>query len=243
MSLRVRELEVVAGGRTLHRDVALDVTGGERLAIAGPSGSGKTTLLRLLAGLISPPRGDVQLDGQSMAAMGYPSWRRRVVLLQQRPVMIDAEVLDNLRLPFEFATAAQPWPEQQVSAWLAELGLDLPAIAHQAARELSVGEQQRLALVRALSLGPAVLLADEPTSALDATAATAVEGLLRRRCAETDLACVVVSHDAAWLTRFCDRTLALQPALTGANASPVDVGPLDARRVEASGGEAAHGQP
>ena len=210
--LKVSDLAVSAGGRNLYEAVAFDLSPGERLAIAGPSGSGKTTLLRLLAGLISAERGELRLQGQTIAAVGYPQWRRRVVLLQQRPVMLDADVHTNLAFPFEFATAPGPWPRAQVSAWLAELGLDLAAIAAQQARDLSVGEQQRLALVRALSLQPAVLLADEPTSALDAPTAAAVEALLLRRCAEAELACVVVSHDQPWLSRFCSRRLDLRPA-------------------------------
>ena len=212
MLLRVARLQVAAAGRTLYDAVDFELAAGERLAIAGPSGSGKTTLLRLLAGLSTAEQGEIRLQGHAMAQLGYPQWRRRVVLLQQRPVMLDEHVLANLRLPFEFASASAPWPEVQVRDWLAQLGLDLDAIGHQRARDLSVGEQQRVALVRALSVQPDVLLADEPTSALDAPAAVTVEALLRERCATAGLACLVVSHDAPWLARFCSRQVALRPS-------------------------------
>lgn len=228
MLLRVANLQVAAAGRVLYGAVNFELARGERLAVAGPSGSGKTTLLRLLAGLSSPARGEVRLQGQTMAEVGYPQWRRRVVLLQQRPVMLDEDVGANLRLPFEFASVTSPWPEAQVREWLALLGLDLDAILEQPARDLSVGEQQRVALVRALSLQPQVLLADEPTSALDGTSAVVVEELLRRRCAAAGLACLVVSHDEPWLARFCGRRVALQPT---------------SKPAVAAAGEGAHGKP
>jgi len=201
--LRVRDLAVVAAGKTLLSGVSFDLRPGSRLAIRGPSGTGKTTMLRIIAGLIDGGGGRVLLNEQTPEQVGWPRWRRQVVLLQQRPVMTDEDVVSNLQAPFEFATASGPWPEQRCRDWLARLGLPLDEIGGKPARDLSVGEQQRVALVRALSLAPPVMLLDEPTSALDPAAAQALDALIVERCEEDGLACLVVSHDAAWLDGFC----------------------------------------
>ncbi len=207
--LSVRDLAVEAGGYTLVKGLDLTVDAGDRITLQGPSGIGKTTVLRAIAGLIDVTTGVLELSGQSPEVCGWPRWRRQVVWLQQTPVMLEATVADNLQLPFALETATKAWPEAMVIESLAEVGLSTEVL-QQAARTLSVGEQQRVALVRALSVEPAVLLLDEPTSALDEDAALAVERLLSRRCAESGLACVLVSHDPAFVGRWSERSLDLQ---------------------------------
>lgn len=213
--LVVRDLEVGAGDRSLLRGVAFGLGPGERLGLRGPSGLGKTTLLRALAGLIDPLQGEVRLHGRAPVEWGWPQWRRRVVLLQQRPVMIPGTVRDNLLLPFSLGICDRPWSESEAESSLAAVGLELGQIADQLARDLSVGEQQRVALIRALSVAPDVILLDEPSSALDGEAANTVRDLLHQRCTGQGLACLVVAHDPVWLDGLCQRVLTLGPASGG----------------------------
>lgn len=195
---------VRAGTARLLSGLDFSVRPGRRVALRGPSGCGKTTLLRGLAGLIDLHGGAVSLDGRGPAEWGWPVWRRRVVLLAQKPVTLPGSVEANLRRPFAYHSAGGcVFPGSRARAMLGRLGVE----AHrwgQEASSLSVGQQQRLALVRALLADPGVLLLDEPTSALDPEALQSVEDLLAERC-EAGLACLVVTHDRAQIERWCHR--------------------------------------
>jgi ABC-type iron transport system FetAB ATPase subunit len=200
-------LAISVGDRLLLEDVSLALEPGERLAVFGPSGCGKTTLLRVLSGLIDAERGRLSLAGRSPVELGWPNWRRDVCYLAQRPSFVDESVLDNLRRPFRYGCRDRAFLESRAAALLERLGL--AKLARSAARKLSVGEQQRAALTRALLVEPRVLLLDEPTSALDSRARDAVEALLLEQ-AEREVALVLVSHDRRQAERLCTRTLDLQ---------------------------------
>jgi putative ABC transport system ATP-binding protein len=180
----------------------------ERVALTGPSGAGKTLTLRAIAGLIDPDSGDLFLHGQRPSELGWPAWRRRVVYVAQRPVMFEGTVTDNLERAFRYRAARGSFGTERASELLRRLGLD--DRLEQAARSLSVGEQQRVALVRALLVDPDVLLLDEPTSALDPEATQNVEELLAD--GPDGMAVVVVTHDATQAERLCDRCVALPVA-------------------------------
>ncbi|RMF83126.1 MAG: ABC transporter ATP-binding protein [Planctomycetota bacterium] len=189
------------------RSVSLAARPGEVVAVLGPSGCGKTTLLRCIAGLRVADGGDIRLSGRTPEEIGWPAYRRRVVLVQQTPAMLDDTVEANLRRPWMYAVAREPFPIERARSWLTRLHLN-GDVWQQAARSLSVGQQQRVALVRALLLAPDVVLLDEPTSALDADAAAAVRQLVHDEVRRRGLAVLLVTHDAAlaeaWGARAVD---------------------------------------
>ena len=206
--LALRALAVSIAGRRLLQGIELDLAAGERACIRGFSGCGKTTLLRTVAGLVDAEAGTIALDGRTPDRVGWPRWRRRVTYVAQQPVLLAGTVRDNLKRVFAYRTATRSWPERVAEQWLARIGLD-PAVLRQPAAGLSVGEQQRVALVRALLIDPAVILLDEPTTALDEHCRDAVEQRLLERCRQTGLSVLLVTHEAAQAERLCNKTLDL----------------------------------
>lgn len=176
-----------------------------RVALIGPSGCGKTTLLRAVAGLIDPAAGAVKLRGESPATVGWPEFRRQVAYVAQQPVLFDATVAANLARPFRYRSVAGEFTRERAAALLERLGLDC---LEENAWELSVGQQQRVCLARALLVQPAVLLLDEPAAALDETAAAKMEKLLLEQ-ADAGLGVLLVTHNRQQAGRWCERQLDL----------------------------------
>ena len=201
--LSVDSLRVSIAGKRLIDGLSLEVSEGECVNLAGPSGAGKTLTLRAIATLMEADAGQLTLDGKAPRDLGFPAWRRKVVYVAQRPVMFDGSVSDNLQRAFSYRSAQGAFDARAARALLERLGiadrLDQPA------RTLSVGEQQRVALVRSLLVGPDVLLLDEPTSALDPEATSAVETLIR----ESGKGILLVTHDAALSERLSARRVPL----------------------------------
>ena len=171
---------------TVLDQISLAIQPGAPTVLIGPNGSGKTTLLRLAMGLIPPSRGRITWDGVT----GMPPIRRAIVF--QRPVMLRRSAAGNIR----YALAAADIPSEQHDARIAELLalVGLPDIASRPARQLSGGEQQRLALARALARDPTVLFLDEPTASLDPASTKAVEDIIRA-IAERGIKVVMATHD------------------------------------------------
>jgi ABC-type multidrug transport system ATPase subunit len=165
---------------------------------AGPSGSGKSTVLRLLNRLADADEGIVRYRGADVRDPDPLELRREVCLVPQLPALLEGTVEENIR----FAAGLGGF-EPDVSNLLELAGLDSTFAERDAAR-LSVGEQQRAMLARALSLEPRVLLLDEPTSALDETARDAVEATLLDLRARLDISTVLVTHDLAQARRMAD---------------------------------------
>jgi putative ABC transport system ATP-binding protein len=157
--------------------------------IAGPSGSGKSTLLRLLNRLADPDSGRVLYEGEDVRDRDPLALRREVALVPQLPALIDGSVHDNVAYGPRLAGRSF-----DARACLELAGLD-PDFEQRDSGKLSVGEQQRVMLARALALEPRVLLLDEPTSALDEEARDAVEATLTRLHARTAISSVLVTHD------------------------------------------------
>jgi putative ABC transport system ATP-binding protein len=196
-----RGLAIAARDRRLLGGLGLSVGKRSVIAIQGPSGLGKTTLLRTLAGLIDPAEGELRLAGQSPAELGYPRYRRQVVYVAQRPVLLAGSVLDNLRMPFAYATAAgAALDEDRCRERLGAMALR--GVLDSDATTLSEGQKQRVAFVRALAIAPRVLLLDEPTSALDPVSCEGLERCLRDYLDDQDAAAVVVTHDADQIARL-----------------------------------------
>ncbi|MEQ9497528.1 MAG: ABC transporter ATP-binding protein [Deltaproteobacteria bacterium] len=197
--LRVEDLTVALDG-TRRARCSFMLAPGERCALTGPSGSGKTTLLRGIAQLVAPVSGTVRLDDQTPEALGYPAFRRRVVYVGQRPALTAATVRANLEAAFSYRSASKPFVLEEARTCLE--ALRLPDVLDRAARELSVGEQQRVAFVRAFLLAPDVFLLDEPTSALDPDAEAALETLLDADRDRRKSSAVIVTHQAAQAERL-----------------------------------------
>jgi putative ABC transport system ATP-binding protein len=171
-------------------------------ALLGPSGSGKSTLLRLLNRLADPDEGTVRFRGEDVRVLDVLELRRRACLVPQLPAPLPASVAENVHYgPALRGDAAD------VEHALELAGLDRSYAERDAAR-LSVGEQQRVMLARALALEPEVLLLDEPTSALDDEARDGVEATLLDLAGR--VAMVVVTHDRGQARRLAERTVELR---------------------------------
>ena len=205
------------GDEWLLRDVGLTVHGGQRLAIVGPSGSGKTLLLRALARLDPLDRGEVLWRGQAVVGNRVPDFRRHVIYLHQRPVLADGTAEDSLRAPFRLSVhRSSRFDRDRIVNWLQLLGRDASLLARRQ-RELSGGEAQIVALLRAIQLQPQVLLLDEPTAALDAAATGAVERLIDIWMQQQDAAraTVWVSHDVQQAARVSTEVLSIDRGRLG----------------------------
>lgn len=188
--LRLENLEVHG-----LEPVSLQVVGGECVAVQGPSGSGKTLLLRAIADL-DPAQGQVFLNGTERGAVSGPEWRKRVRYLAAEP----GWWADTAGGHFQDRKGAEKK--------LAGLGLR-PSHLDQSVSELSTGERQRLALIRAVLDKPSVLLLDEPTGALDAKAAGQAEALIKAQL-KTGHGVILVSHDPTQVKRLAGRTFVIQ---------------------------------
>jgi putative ABC transport system ATP-binding protein len=181
-------------------DVTLSIPPGNT-ALLGPSGSGKSTLLRLLNRLADPDEGSVRFHGTDVRELDPLELRRRVGLVPQLPALVPGTVADNVafgpRLRGQEVDTEPP---------LRLAGLD-PSFAERDASRLSVGEQQRVMLARALALEPEVLLLDEPTASLDPAATGAVEDALRGL---RGVSLVLVTHDRGQAERLAERTMKLE---------------------------------
>src|SRR5262249_7442081 len=185
----LEEVSFSAGGVTIIERISLTLVAGSPTVLIGPNGAGKTTLLRLIMGLIPPTRGRVSWGGGEQAA----STHRAIVF--QRPAMLRRSAGGNVR----YALAAAGVPRGRRAAHGLELralgGLvGLSGLERRPARKLSGGEQQRLALARALAKEPQILLLDEPTASLDPAATKAIEDVIRKVAAR-GIKVVMSTHD------------------------------------------------
>ena len=177
-----------------------------KLLLLGNSGCGKTTLLHLMCGLLHPQQGDVEVQGQKISALNGPALDRFRgkhfgIVFQQSHFIQSLSVMENLAIPHFLL--GEKFPTSKAEELLSNLG-----IAHKAQakpRALSVGEQQRASIARALIHQPSIVLADEPTSALDDASTAAVIGLLEEQCAQAGAALIVVTHDQRLKSRYSNR--------------------------------------
>ncbi len=189
-----RALVLEAGGRRLLDGVDLALAPRTLTVLMGPNGAGKSLLLRLLHGLIAPSAGQVLWHGRALDAAA----RRRQAMVFQRPVLLRRSVAANIDFVLRLRGRAS---RERRDAVLEQAGLS--AQARQPARALSAGEQQRLAVARALALDPEVLFLDEPTANLDPAATLGIEALTRS-ARERGTKVVYVTHDIGQARRLAD---------------------------------------
>ena len=201
--IEVSELGYAVGGVEILKSVDAGMPDGEITAVVGPSGSGKSTLLRAINRLIEPSSGRVYLEGKPTSAIDPSELRRRVGMVFQVPALfgdsVEEAVLYGARLSGK---------DTDPGRLLGMVGLDV-SLAGRDPQSLSVGQQQRVTMARALALEPEVLLLDEPTSALDEAARSKVEELVRDLNARLGLTMVFVSHDLTQVERVADWVVVL----------------------------------
>ncbi|MGE3540614.1 MAG: ATP-binding cassette domain-containing protein [Candidatus Tectimicrobiota bacterium] len=199
LPLHVQDLCFEASGRRLLDGMCFQTTAQTRTIVLGPNGAGKSLLLRLCHGLLTPSAGTIAWGQVEMATA-----RRYQAMVFQRPVLLRRSVAANLR--YVLSLRGVPRRQRQALALEALEHAGLVAQAGQAARLLSGGEQQRLALVRAWVLKPQVVLLDEPTASLDPAATRGVETLLARLHA-SGTKIIMATHDLGQARRLADEVL------------------------------------
>jgi len=198
------------GGLEALRGVSFAVEAGELVFVTGPSGAGKSTLLKLIPAIERPTSGSVVVNGQNVGALkrgAVPYLRRNLGLVfQDHKLLYDRTVFDNVMLPLSFGTLATRDAARRVRAALDKVGL----LARERANpiQLSGGEQQRLAIARAVVNRPAVLVADEPTANLDEASARRVVDILLS-FNQVGVTLLVATHDLALVARHGRRVLRL----------------------------------
>jgi putative ABC transport system ATP-binding protein len=197
------DVTVGRGAATVLEGVSATIPPGAT-CVAGPSGAGKSTFLRLLNRLADPERGRVLYRGADVRERDVLDLRREACLVPQVPALREGTVAENVELGPRLAGRAA-----DVRRALELAGLDESFAGRDAAR-LSVGEQQRVMLARALALEPAVLLLDEPTSALDPDTRGAVERTLSDLRERLGLSYVLVTHDLDQAERLADSVLRVE---------------------------------
>ena len=198
------------GPLTIVQDVSLDIAAGESVAVVGPSGAGKSTLLALLAGLDAPTSGKIWLAGTDLSALDEDGRARlraqRVGFVFQAFHLVPAlTALENVMLPLELAGRT----DARSGALAALERVGLARRKGHYPRQLSGGEQQRIALARAFVTEPAVLFADEPTGNLDTSTGERVGALLFELNAHSQTTLVLVTHERDLASR-CQRTLQME---------------------------------
>ncbi len=212
VAMRGVDLSLGRGAARVHilRDVDLTIASGEAVGIVGPSGSGKSTLLMIMAGLERPNRGEVVVDGVSLAGLNEDALARfrgaRIgIVFQSFHLIPTMTALENVAAPLELAGRADAFSRAREELELVGLS---ERMSHYPA-QLSGGEQQRVALARALCPRPSLLIADEPTGNLDEATGQAIMDLMFASQARRGATLALVTHDPA-LAACCDRIIRMR---------------------------------
>jgi lipoprotein-releasing system ATP-binding protein len=207
-----RTYDTASGGLTVLKGVDLDVLPGEIVGLIGPSGSGKSSLLHAAGLLERPTSGQIRIDGEDVG--GLDERARTLIRLasigfvyQFHHLLPEFDARDNVALPLRIAGVGQAQARERASEVLTALGLG-ERLTHQPA-QLSGGEQQRVAVARALANRPRLLLADEPTGNLDPTTSQSVFEALQRLVKDTGVAALIATHNME-LAGHMDRVFALK---------------------------------
>lgn len=208
--LAVTDISVSFGGVAVLDRVSLEISRGEVLALLGPSGAGKTTLLRVIAGLLAPDNGRIQLDGRDITSL--PAYLRNIGLVfQDDQLFPHLSVADNIAFGLRIKHQPRPAIEQRVAELLHLVGLE--GFGGRDIARLSGGEGKRVALARALAPRPTVLLLDEPLAGLDRELHDRLVIDLSTVLRTAGTTALLVTHNADEAAAVADRTVTL-PDLT-----------------------------
>jgi len=208
-ALRIQDLKfrypVADAGAPWINDIpALELAPAEQMLLTGGSGRGKSTLLQLIAGLMDPDSGVVTVAGEDIHALRGARrdlFRGRAIgmIFQTFNLLHGFSAMENVMAPMMFSQIPRREHRDRAKALLERLGIDRPMARPES---MSVGQQQRIAVARAVACGPALVLADEPTASLDPENAAVAMELIQGACTEVGAALLCVSHDPAMPTRF-----------------------------------------
>jgi len=219
--IEVRDLHVRRGERKVLEVSHLQLEKNEVLAVVGPNGAGKSTLLLALARLIRPERGEVFFDGKSVAGESDLTFRRRLALVLQDPLLFDISVFDNIASGLRFRHAGKHDIEPRVETWLERL--DIAHLKNRRASELSGGEGQRVSLARALVLEPELLLLDEPFGALDPPTRNRLLDDLKRVLPESGTTTIFITHNLPEARQLAGRMAIIIAGLVRQTGSVIDI--------------------
>jgi tungstate transport system ATP-binding protein len=191
--LALRDILVRYGDKNALKVPRLEINSGEVLALLGPNGAGKTTLLKVMGLLQLPNAGEVYFNGAKAGASNALAIRRRIAMVFQEPLLLNASVYQNAALGLKLRGFPSRKIETRLRPWLERLGI--AHLSARSSRSLSGGEAQRTSLARALALEPELLLLDEPFSALDPTSREALLRDFQRIMKDTGITTIFVTHD------------------------------------------------
>ncbi|MCF7801855.1 MAG: ATP-binding cassette domain-containing protein [Candidatus Marinimicrobia bacterium] len=203
----LRQVNRNEAGREILTNASLTIGAGEFVALLGPSGAGKTTILRLFNALDSPDSGEIRFRGERLDQVPVRDLRQKVGMVFQTPAILEGSVRENL-LVFQRWQKDFTISDEEIHQILIQVGLENTR-PDQAARSLSGGEKQRLALARTLMNEPEVLLLDEPTSNLDPVMAHQILRQIKTLQEEMGFTVIMVSHNHELAARYADRFVIL----------------------------------
>ncbi len=221
----VKELGAGAGKVRALKGVDLELRTGELTLLMGPSGSGKTTLLSILGCILAPTEGSLQIAGEEIVGLGPEALagiRRRHVgfVFQSYNLFPTLTATENVRIALDVRGERGGESRRRAEVALKEVGLGHRLNSYP--RTMSGGEQQRVAVARAIASSPSVILADEPTAALDSENGRAVMELLAEIARDESRAVLAVTHDPRTLT-FADRLIRIEDGLIVGEESRADI--------------------
>ncbi len=225
-ALAVRDLSMSYGAETILKGIDLALPAGQVLALLGPSGCGKTTLLRLIAGLLQPVGGRIEIAGRPVAdatrGLALPPEKRGLgMVFQDYALWPHLSVARNVAFPLEMAKVPAPERAERVTRALDRVGL--AAMAERRPSDLSGGQQQRVAIARAIVAEPPLVLFDEPLSNLDRELRESMVEELGALVADLNLSAVYVTHDHAEALALADQIAVMRGGGIEQLASPADL--------------------
>jgi tungstate transport system ATP-binding protein len=219
--LEVRDLLVYREKRLVLEIEYLSIQKGEVLAIVGPNGTGKSSLLLSLARLLKPDSGTIFWEGVSLQEQNSLSYRRRIALVLQEPLLLDLPVHNNVALGLHYRGLPAAQIDKSVLRWLKRFGIE--SLANRPGSQLSGGEAQRVSLARAFAINPELLLLDEPFSALDAPTRLRLLDDLKLILTEIGTTTIFVTHDLKEAARLSTRVVVMLDGRIAQAGVPTDV--------------------
>jgi len=219
--LSIKNLAVRRGGRLVLEVDELTVSKNEVLAIVGPNGAGKSTFLLTLARLLRPERGEISFNGKPAHGESDLTYRRRLALVLQDPLLFDTSVYENVASGLHFRGLPKNKIQPKVAAWLERLGI--AHLAKRRANELSGGEGQRVSLARALVLEPELLLLDEPFGALDPPTRARLLDDLSKVLPESGTTTIFITHNLGEARKLAGRMAVIMAGRLQACGAPDEI--------------------